>query len=215
MNYFKKRNINTVIDTLLDHLGFSDWFISGSFANNRMRNPSDIDIYFYTKKGYQNATRNLQNSTISVYMVTPNASSFILKGLKLPVQLVAKHFGTPQEIFNTMDINVCKQAILSDKTLVQDPSSHFPVTLNKPSYGSFSRYFYYLDNYYSPVEHYKKSKILISKYITDSTLLSHYYKGEVNHKPTNQCLYEAALKRPELCSLIKQQTLLHAPELLL
>ena len=46
-----------------------------------------------------------------------------MKKTQVPIQLICKYFGTPEEILSKFDINICRNAILPDKTYYQHPSS--------------------------------------------------------------------------------------------
>lgn len=196
-----------------------NWFISGSFASPDIRRPKDIDIFFYSEKDYQEAYDTfytMQGDKDTLWHNSVNAATFYI-GIPTPIQLIKKLFGTPEELFDTFDINICKRAILSGGTSVLDPSCNKDIRVDRVSPGTFSRYFkylYYLDRQKDiPI----KGEELINKFIGDSTVITTYYDEKEEKMATNQALFKAckgfhALK-PYLWQEAKKKK--HAPELLI
>lgn len=129
-------HINNLFNELpKELLSIPGWFIAGSSATCYPYN--DIDIYFESEKAFQQVC-DVFTSMPDIYYTTnllnlidvrPKKSGImpfsdeLISVSKTPIQLICKYFGTPEEILSKFDINICRNAILPDKTYYQHPSS--------------------------------------------------------------------------------------------
>lgn len=186
-------------------IGHKEWFISGSYVNKQVKHPKDIDVYFYSEDAYKKAEKsinlhmNTHRYTDPIYMymyiaeISPHAVTYYHGGLNFHVQLITRYFGTPDIIFKTMDLNVCKQAILSNGAYVKAENVALPITIGNISSSSFYRFWKYHQEYYktTPVTLIKEAKKVIDCYIQDTTLIENYYGDENKYIATNKALYNA------------------------
>ena len=122
-------HINNLFNELpKELLSIPGWFIAGSSATCYPYN--DIDIYFESKEAFKQVYDVFISMTDKYYTtdlvnlidVQPKRL-FGTKKTQIPFQLIRKYFGTPEEILSKFDINICRNAILPDKTYYQHPSS--------------------------------------------------------------------------------------------
>lgn len=195
-----------------------NWFISGSVANTRIKDPGDIDVFFLTEQDYIAAHAALSALT-SIYQyqdtLTPNAATFNTSRVHLPVQLIKKTFGTTEEVFNSFDINACKKAILPDGTRIQHVTANSIPQVVKPGAATFKRYFNYIDRLNLLSHRYVLGKEAIDKYIEDSTIVDCYYGNQKLQITVNKELFIAAEECKELRAYLYEQAQERAPELLI
>ena len=105
----------------------SNWFIAGGAVSSNTY--SDIDIYFESEQAYKAMHAEFLKLDNMPYE-TSNASSFNINYSRTPFQLVCRKFGTPIQIFADFDLNICRNAVLPDRTLIQTRESFFPMYLD-------------------------------------------------------------------------------------
>jgi hypothetical protein len=173
---------SSIINQLTSLFGsFQNWFIAGSFANLRVTCPNDIDLYFYTKKDFTTAKRILNTHPKTRFVFGSKfAETYSLTKIPYPVQFISKVVGNPQEIFDSMDINVCKQAILPNHTHLIDKTALDQLTLNKEciAMDSFSRYIKYYQRYNPKRNLDRAFCYLFDTYGEDTTLVESYYSKQ-------------------------------------
>lgn len=174
--------------------GHDRWYISGSFANPQIKYHRDIDVYFYSKEDYKAAEQNLRpNREVWYTTKTKFATTLSLNGYDKPIQMIHKQFGPPEEIFEAMDLNVCRHAVLSNGKKVQARGACLPVYLCNVNAESFTRLLKY-HRYYkvTPFDTAVTMRKIIDKYILDETLAEGYYDDETI--AVNQALYRSFIK---------------------
>lgn len=190
----KHLTVRQVRNALLKIFGHDCWYISGSLANPQIAQYGDIDVYFYDENVFhathaavvsRSGTWCIQKSNYAVTLHLPKVES--------PVQLICKHFGKPSEIFEKMDLNVCRQAILPCGKRVRARGAHLPVHLHTVNAASFSRLLKY-HRYYDISNAETASTMLkvIDKYITDESVVEGYYSEDT--QSVNQLLYRSFAK---------------------
>lgn len=199
-----------------------NWFIAGSFANPLVKKPNDIDIFFATQRDFIQATEII-TSTSTAHPLDKSmfADTYYINGIPCPVQLIIKHFGEPAEIFKTMDLNVCKYAILPDGTSIVDPTARSPLQIDHVSLDTFDRYLKYYKRFNPKRNLDKPFCHLFNTYINNVTLVPSYYKDEPP-EPMNKVLYKLFKTNetaPYISSRVRRLILdkiqIHTPELLL
>ena len=213
-NLFNKRQNDDAptLGRLTKFIGHNRWFIAGSSANTAIKTPKDIDIFFYTKEDFEEAVNNIAKQSTYAY-ITPNAHTYY--SMQKPVQLICKYFGTPEEVFDTFDLNVCKKAILPQNICISDPTSDQPLHIAKINYDTFSRFFKYVMYLGQKKDLPILGKSLVDKYISDSSIVEEYYDKKMRKAPVNQLMFTEMMKFYSLRDYVKEQALLHAPELLI
>ncbi len=201
---------------LRQYLGSEGWFISGSFANPRIKYYKDIDVYFYNKEKYKASIKRCMLIKTRGDYSTCSSTFFGIIGSK-PVQLIHMHFGTPEEIFESIDINVCKQAVLPDGTRIKHSTADDPIKIVKVSPNSFTRLRKYIYRY--KLSHRDATNILlecIDDHIHNDEVMFDYYTGKMSKYPINHHMYQM-IKRTDsiVTDYFTEQALKHAPELLL
>lgn len=110
---------------------YSGWFIAGGSVVSY--NYSDIDIYFESEQAYKAMHAEFLKLDNTPYE-TSNASSFTIGNgnysSRATFQLVCRKFGTPTQILADFDLNICRNAVLPDCTLIQTRESFFPMYLD-------------------------------------------------------------------------------------
>ena len=196
-----------------------NWYVSGSFANTAVLAPNDIDIYFYTEKDYQMASKII--NPIGRVFKTPFADTYNINLIPFTIQLITKHFGEPQEIFDTMDLNVCKQAILRDGTHIIDPTALDPLTITNVSIDTFKRYVKYYKRFNPKRNLDKVFSFLFEQYISDYTPCISYYEDQpsIARNKTLYTLFQHHTKTKDISRRVQEniKTLIHdqTPDLLL
>lgn len=129
-------HINNLFNELpKELLSIPGWFIAGSSATCYPYN--DIDIYFESKEAFKQVydvfitmtDKYYTTDLINLIDIQPKQSRITpfsdepISVSRTPIQLICKYFGTPEEILSKFDINICRNAILPDKTYYQHPSS--------------------------------------------------------------------------------------------
>ena len=113
--------------TMFNHSG---WFIAGGAITSSTY--SDIDIYFESEQAYKAMHAEFLKLDNTPYE-TSNASSFNVSNGNYnhsTFQLVCRKFGTPTQILADFDLNICRNAVLPDRTLIQTRESFFPMYLD-------------------------------------------------------------------------------------
>ena len=109
----------------------SNWFIAGGAVSSNTY--SDIDIYFESEQAYKTMHAEFLMLDNAPYE-TSNASSFNAGNgnysSRTTFQLVCRKFGTPAQILADFDLNICRNAVLPDRTLIQTRESFFPMYLD-------------------------------------------------------------------------------------
>lgn len=109
----------------------SNWFIAGGAVSSNTY--SDIDIYFESEQAYKAMYAEFLKLDNISYK-TSNASSFAISNSSYSscttFQLVCRKFGTPTQILADFDLNICRNAVLPDRTLIQARESFFPMYLD-------------------------------------------------------------------------------------
>lgn len=108
----------------------SNWFIAGGAVSSNTY--SDIDIYFESEQAYKAMHAEFLKLDNGPYE-TSNASSFAVSNgsySRSTFQLVCRKFGTPAQILADFDLNICRNAVLPDRTLIQPRESFFPMYLD-------------------------------------------------------------------------------------
>ena len=122
-------HINNLFNELpKELLSIPGWFIAGSSATCYPYN--DIDIYFESEEAFKQVCevftsmpgKYYTTNLINLIDIQPKRL-FGAEKTQVPFQLICKYFGTPEEILSKFDINICRNAILPDKTYYQHPSS--------------------------------------------------------------------------------------------
>lgn len=108
----------------------SNWFIAGGAVSSNTY--SDIDIYFESEQAYKAMHAEFLKLDNTPYE-TSNASSFYISNSNYSsttFQLVCRKFGTPTQILADFDLNICRNAVLPDRTLIQTRESFFSMYLD-------------------------------------------------------------------------------------
>ena len=108
----------------------SGWFLAGGAVTSPSY--SDIDIYFESEQAYKAMHDEFLKLDNAPYE-TSNASSFNVSNgnyNRTTFQLVCRRFGTPTQILADFDLNICRNAVLPDRTLIQTRESFFPMYLD-------------------------------------------------------------------------------------
>jgi hypothetical protein len=208
-----------VLEYFSKSIGHNNWFISGSYANSKITNASDIDVFFCTQADYDSAVLHITklyatDTDLVVDSVTSHSTTFYIRNISVPVQFIQKSFGTPDKIFDTFDLNVCKRALLPNGTKIVHKSADQELRVEKVNYNTFSRYFKYADRLYSKKEVTRLGKKLIDTFIHDLDLLESYYDRVKTSKLTNDTMFKEACYIDSLKSYAYEQAKIHAPELL-
>ena len=216
----KPKRLEEVLKTLKAVIGHEEWFIAGSYAHPKVKRPSDIDVFFYTKEGCiagtDSAKSYVSDSDRSFAThSSEDADSFYITGADSVVQLIKRHTGTPQEVMSRFDLNVCKRAILSNGKKTTAPGALDNLKIDSLNHGTFKRYFKYV-NYLGLKDSIDlRVNSLVDRYIEDSTIIEGYYDGKKLSAPTNQVLLEAIIKHKSNTTYVYDQARLRAPELLI
>lgn len=109
----------------------SGWFIAGGAVSHDRH--LDIDVYFESEQAYKAMHAEFLKLDNTPYE-TSNASSFTISNNNMQpfntFQLVSRNFGTPTQILANFDLNICRNAVLPDRTLIQTRESFFPMYLD-------------------------------------------------------------------------------------
>ena len=214
----------TQIKRLKSCIPHSNWFISGSFANPNVLKPNDIDVYFYSIDDLNLAVIAMAGNPKWEFCAQSHLSYtyFPLGGKAgdLSVQLVCKHYGSPEKIFTNFDLNLCKRAITAKGDVIVSPDLNVdPYRIQAPSASSYDRLIKYLTRNVPPVNSFKVLKDTVDEFICNSTLIENYYGDITDWVPktvcNNQILFSTFYKVKIIKSYLLEQTKLHAPELLI
>lgn len=213
--FTRKLQRQKTVKLLKTLLGNSGWFISGSFANLAVSAPNDIDIFFYSELEYLQAVAKVKAIVDEDYILnSPYAFSFYIEEITLPVQLINKHFGTPEEVFNTFDLNICKRCILPDGSYYEDKEAQKPLTINNINHGTFTRYIKYLKRTNNDtITTYVHT--LIDTYIGNNNIVDEYYGEKHIQLPVNMLLFNQIKMYNDYSSYLYKKASEEAPELLL
>lgn len=140
------------------------FFIAGGSVFSLLNNTdiyNDIDIFFYNNKDYLmfehkisklfpdptifNHGENIIHNNINFYKTKNAISLFDMGGNKL-FQVISKHSGSIEYVFNTFDLNCSKCAITSDKEIIKsdDYSSRIEIDYNNFNSKTPFRYLKYV-----------------------------------------------------------------------
>ena len=125
--YDIKKLFNKLPTFMFNHSG---WFIAGGAVTSYIY--SDIDVYFESEQAYKAMHAEFLKQDNNPYE-TSNASSFYVTDgafTSSTFQLVCRNFGTPTQILADFDLNICRNAVLPDRTLIQTRESFFPMYLD-------------------------------------------------------------------------------------
>jgi hypothetical protein len=239
---FKKRQSTKVLRSLKGLIGHDEWFISGSFANDKANYFGDIDVYFYDQEGFDSAiayaTRpknpheghweeSQSNATAHTFFykkkVVPRlfeeGTEERLENIGLPVQLIARRKGTPEYVFEHFDMNVCKKAILSTGEHVIHHSADKPIRLERLHSESFNRFIKYISKLKQTKNITALAKPIIDDNIANSDVLEDAYSlvspSPESFRIANILMFDTFKHEPKIKDYLYKQAKLHAPELLL
>jgi len=152
----------------------ANWFIAGGAAASRTRF-SDIDVYFYTKADYEAALRKVPNTALG----SPLATSFSYRGNK--IQFVKCVFGTPEEIFETFDLNKSCKAILHTGKTVESPDFDKPLFIKSLCTQTLVRFVKYVEYKHFIYDKVALTSTLKKLVLKDTISVADYYipKGRV------------------------------------
>lgn len=125
--YHIQKLFNKLPAFMFNHSG---WFVAGGAVTSPTH--LDIDIYFESEQAYKAMHAEFLKLDNAPYE-TSNASSFTISSNMQPFctfQLVSRNFGTPTQILADFDLNICRNAILPNRTLIQTRESFFPMYLD-------------------------------------------------------------------------------------
>lgn len=228
--------------TYLNHLNelFKglNWFISGSFASTLTLRPNDIDVYFYTANDFHRAvSRCAKSNTWFSYATSDSASCWSLKyntglhdalrgtkyGRNIPLQLISKTFGNPEEVLDTFDLNICKIALTpTGKTLIAKEFNEDPLKVVSINSDTYFRVIKYVSRYYGGIvspEAISALERVIDDWIEDTTVVENYYGETTSYKaknlPSNSILFDTFLEIPCIREYLLKEAKRRAPELLI
>lgn len=177
------------------------WMVGGSFAQNT-EDYNDIDLYFRTESEYEAAVaifnRATKDDTFGKVLASErNATTYYALAIDVvPVQLVRCCFGRPEDIINSVDLNICKQVVLPSGHRLMDASAKlrpFAVSSIKNTTSATPiRLLKYLKRYgYKLTAHEKVEhiKTFIDTYIDSDHEVIDYYTIEGTKVCFNQALY--------------------------
>lgn len=208
-----------VIGVLKEAIGHDRWFIAGSYANTKVKRPSDIDVFFYS-----DADRDEAIKSVTTYVddkngyrsfSTNDAETFSIPDINLKVQLIKRHTGTIAEVFDSFDLNVCKVGLRPDGTRPSAHNAHEDIKIEKINARTFQRYFKYMRYFGQDKKIQEHGKMLLDKYIADGTVLKDYYIGKEKIVAVNKSIFDIAVHNCEIPDYAYEQARLYAPELLL
>ena len=109
-----------------------DFFVAGgslcdSELGKNFEDIKDLDVFFPTEDAFKLFKNNLKGC--SLIIETDNAITY--KHNDVDIQLVIKHFGTPEEIFNIIDLNKSKIAIDNKYNVYEHKHRHFDLFVDK------------------------------------------------------------------------------------
>lgn len=196
LNKERKTILDSVRRVLLNRIGACGWFISGSSANPNVdfNDVNDIDVFFTDRRSLLRSIQLMKkyvHRDVAILHETNNAITMRITGVYHSLQLVKKHVGGVEEVMDTMDLNVCKYAIMPNGKLITHPSTKDPIAVVKPSFQSFSRLVKYANNLNLCT--YTALKRAIDQYIEDDTEVEDYYGRESYKSRVNIKLKESVI----------------------
>lgn len=234
-----KESTSLILRFLNSVIPHKNWFIAGGYVSYP-KFARDVDIFFHSESDYLAAHHAFliwNPSSIELELQTSNAATFSVArsilNTSYPFQLVCRDYGTPDQIFETFDLNRSKRAILPNGTTKFHPTSSDTLAITNLHYITFSRFLKYFDREiesYSPNHIESTFNSLIDQYISDTTVISTYHDNSGNITiPTNESLvkmvnslsytYNILRLHPTVLENIQQhlnrKLIEHAPELLL
>lgn len=218
----KRESVLFVLSRLREVIPHDRWYIGGSIANPEVAfaDCSDIDIFFYTMSDYALAQTELTiRNDCRLERDSNSADTYNIKDIGKYVQLVKRHAGTPQEIFDTFDINVAKHLVRSDGQYIQGEDAEGSLRVINPNSASVSRmqkYVRYLR--YSTKRVNEVYRNLIDDHIGNDTLVEDYYTDEGLKQPPrafNKMVYNKLKYDRPTRDYLNEKALEHAPELLI
>ena len=232
----------SILAQLREIMPTSDWFVAGSFAQPYTVF-SDIDIYFTSEEAYNTTKEFFSTHTAektsscagffeeyatfasSAYMVDNIMWSPKKVNETFALQLVRRQFGNPEQLIADVDLNVCKQYLLPDGTHYADPMAILnPFGLankGKNFKGTTPRRFLkYLNKYNVSTGTFEKLvKKFITQTISNTACVEDYYHPDKPLQPMNYVMFKTFTRElgrnKELKKFLLDQTLEHAPELLI
>lgn len=213
-------NTTKILKNLGDILGTDKgWFISGSFANSDVEEPSDVDVYFTDEKLLDEVPSLIFNKDdICVIIQTSRAFTVNVKGIVLNIQFIKSH-GTCEDILEKFDLNVCRKVLFPDGTIWKDPVSDEPLQIFNVNSCTFSRFFKYYEIYRKDSS--KEAKTNIAKRIIDTFIanddevIDYYIGTKVISSVNEQLLKYFSKQSPELRKYVIEEALKHSPSLLI
>lgn len=219
---YKGDNIAFILRRLREVMPHDRWFLSGSMANPEIsfRHCSDIDIFFPTIEDLTTARATLNaRSDCDMYNTSSCAETFNIRDIGLYVQLVSKHVGTPEEIFESFDLNVVRHLMHSDgKYVAGEGANDEIIRIVNPNASSISRVEKYIKRLRCPPSIKDKVWIqIIDEHIDNTDIVEHYYEEDgtnMLNKSFNAIMYYRLKWAKRLRPYLDKQALEHAPELL-
>lgn len=108
---------------------------------------SDIDIFFYCADDFEKTKSIIENNNLHIECSTENAVTFYLEKRDQKFQIIKTNFGTPQEIFDTIDINCSKIACTRELEFFKDKSFSLNIEVDERniSISTFARLCKYIN----------------------------------------------------------------------
>lgn len=199
--------------------GTTGWFISGSYANKGIESPKDIDVYFENTTILCNTIDNIKSSSYDINSIVENSLSFSFshKDLPLRIQLIKK-IGTPLEVLERFDLNVCKKVLFSNGTYWEHPDSLYPLSILKFNYDTVNRFFKYHRRLYpesTEKEVVDISKRLIDTFIGNNSLVIDEYLDSSKVSTVNNQIFEYFIHDTAIKPYLIEAALRHSPDLLI
>jgi hypothetical protein len=207
---FSEDDFSILFDAISRTMPHKNWFIAGGSAVTPVY--SDIDIFFTDQQSFDEALKSFfvleaypnKKTMLHHLVTTDNATTFNIhvtvpdkyKGIfgksayaDTNIQLIKRILGTPNEVINQFDLNICRTAILPSKQLV-NPQDLTELTLNPSNISTTTpkRIVKYLHrNQYLSVNNLLP---VINQLIIDNPILEPSYDDE-NPKPFVNLLYSS------------------------
>ena len=182
------------------------WFIAGGSAC--YESPTDIDLYFTSEASFL-AVKAIFTSVGRLGFTSDNAESYtyskptVLLGVfsaTTKFQLIIRKFAPVLDILADFDLNVCRKAILPDRSYVSLPESNHPLylDLNHIRANSSQRLIKYLQRGF--LSHTLRFEDLVHHLIANPDTLAEGYYDTVE-QPYSKLLYRL-YSHPPLASTI-------------
>ena len=176
------------------------WFIAGGSAC--YESPTDIDLYFTSESAFL-AVKAIFTSIASLDFTTTNAESYTYspaRSRSTKFQLIIRKFAPVADILADFDLNVCRKAILPDRSYISLPESNHPLylDLNHIRANSPQRLIKYLQRGF--LSHTLRFEDLIHHLIANPDTIAEGYYDSVE-QPYSNLLYRL-YSHPPLASTI-------------